>query len=54
MSSITPVTFSFYATQIINRFNNSRNSANHDNVERLSANGEIQGDCFSVVESLFV
>ena len=38
---------SFYATQIIHPFLNSRISANHDKVEGLLANGEIliKGDC---------
>ena len=31
----------FYTTQMINPFINSRSSANHDEVERLSANGKI-------------
>ena len=32
--------FHFHATQIINPFINSKISANHDKIERLSANGE--------------
>ena len=31
----------FYATQVFNSFLNSRIAANHDKVERFSANGEI-------------
>ena len=31
----------FYAAQKVNPFLNSINKANHDKVERLSANGEI-------------
>ena len=40
----------FYAIQIINLFLNSRISANHDKLERISSNGF---NCFSLVESLF-
>ena len=44
---------SFYATQIVNPFINTRISANHDKVDELSANGVILvGDCFSSLESL--
>ena len=44
----------FFATQMINPFNNSSILANHDKVDRLSANMEksYKGDCFSILESL--
>ena len=48
MSFFIPL--SFYATQMINTYLNSRISANDDKVDGLSANDE--GNCFSIVELL--
>ena len=49
--------FPFYATEIIKPVVNLRISVNHDKVERLSAmewGNSYKGDCFSIIESLFI